>query len=377
MAKIIILVRILWTAGAQKIAIEEAKTLEKMGHKVKLIFLRTTPSSKYLESKLKDVNYEIFADNKYKPKWIYSYITGLFMPNRKGEGTLDYNLIKKFAKTVNKNDADYIICHDQWAGIAGSLIKKRSTIPYSVMLHEHVSGHYHIPLLGLFAEKTETNILKNANMIFGITEKVSNSVKSAYNMNSIPNYPGMNIQKWVTYSEKKNILLASATWDKDRDPKMYLNIIEQLPKYKLYVAGRWRLREEKRKFQEHIKKIGLEDRVILIGEIPEQELQELYIFSKFNIRFNLQPEWGPGMSNVEAISHLTPIIVNSQLGISNIILRYGGGKVLHGIDVQEAVKFIRQNDNSTNYSALQNQLMEITKNYTWEKHCKELIGNLR
>jgi len=51
--KIIIIVRILWTAGAQKIAIKEAKTLTDMGHNVRLVFLRSTPSAKYLESELK------------------------------------------------------------------------------------------------------------------------------------------------------------------------------------------------------------------------------------------------------------------------------------------------------------------------------------
>ena len=38
--KIIILVRIFWTAGAQKIAIKEARELQSMGHDVELIFLR-------------------------------------------------------------------------------------------------------------------------------------------------------------------------------------------------------------------------------------------------------------------------------------------------------------------------------------------------
>ena len=56
-------------------------------------------------------------------------------------------------------------------------------------MHEHVSGHYNVPILGWFAKKTEAKVLKNADRIFGITEKVSNSVRSVYNLNSEPDYP--------------------------------------------------------------------------------------------------------------------------------------------------------------------------------------------
>jgi len=295
------------------------------------------------------------------------------MPDREGEGTLDYNLIKKFSNSIRKGDADLIICHDQWAGLSGLRIKKRLGIPYLVLMHEHVSGHYKVPLLGWFAKETEVKVLKNADRIFGITEKVSNSVRSVYNFNSEPDYPGMDSLKWADYEEKNNILLASATWDKDRDPRMYLSIIEKLPNYKLYIAGRWRLNDEKLSFQKEIEKSELKDRVILIGEITEEELKNLYIHSKFNVRFNLQPEWGPGMSNVESISHLTPIIINSQLGISDLILQYGGGKVLEGIDVPLAVEFINENDDEVQYSMLQKQLKDISDTYTWENHCKKLI----
>ena len=376
MVKIVILVRILWTAGAQKIAINEAKTLQSMGHEVKLVFLRSTESAKYLESELKGVNFEIFAEDGYHSKWIYSKVTGKFMAEREGEGTVDYDLIKKFSKSIKRDDADYIICHDQWAGIAGLLTKKKLGIPYSVMIHEHVNEDYTIPILGWFAKRTETSVLKNANAIFGITEKVSNSVRSLYGLNSEPNYPGMNHLKWVNYGEKRDILLASATWDKDRDPRMYLDIVERLPEYKLYVAGRWRANDEKMKFEKDLETRGLKDQVVLTGEISEEELQDLYIYSKFNLRFNLEPEWGLGTSNVESISRLTPIIVNSQLGISDLIWKHGGGKVLKGIDVSEAVAFIKENENERKYSTLQSQLKELTEIYTWENHCKKLLLDL-
>ncbi|MEM0136541.1 MAG: hypothetical protein QXU18_15160 [Thermoplasmatales archaeon] len=151
--KIIILVRILWASGAQKIAIEEAKTLKRLGHEVKLVFLREAISGQFLKPTLESVEYEIFSTKQ--PRWLYSTITGMFMPDRKGDGALDYNLLKAYPRTVTRNEADYIICHDQWAGIAGFRINKSLGIPYSVFCHERVSGEYTVPTLGKFAERTE------------------------------------------------------------------------------------------------------------------------------------------------------------------------------------------------------------------------------
>ena len=113
--KIIILLRILWTGGAQKIAIEEAKVLKKMGHDVRLIFLREAPSGKYLCDNLKGIDREIFS--RKSPSKFYSAITGHFVPDRKGEGAVDYEPIKHFAKKIiSEKGADYIICHDQFSG---------------------------------------------------------------------------------------------------------------------------------------------------------------------------------------------------------------------------------------------------------------------
>ena len=60
--KIVILVRILWTAGAPKKAIREAKELLKMGHDVELIFLRKSGTLKGYDDILTEVNYRIIAN---------------------------------------------------------------------------------------------------------------------------------------------------------------------------------------------------------------------------------------------------------------------------------------------------------------------------
>lgn len=372
--KIIILVRILWTAGAQKIAINEALALTTMGHDVQLVFLRSTDSGKNLQSELNKVRYKIFADGVYRPKKIYSVITGIFAPDRKGDGTVDYDLIKKFAFSIHPDECDYIICHDPWAGIAGLKLKKKYGIPYSVYVHEQMGNKFEIPIIGYLARRTELKVLQNAALTFGVTPKVAASVKENFNVNCTADLPGMDLAKFYLFENKENVLLASATWDRDRDPEDYLNIIELLPDFKLFIVGRWRSSVERDNFKQLIVSRKLSERISFIDSINESELSELYAKAKFLLRFG-KNEAGVGTSTIESISHLTPVIVSS-LGISNLIMNYGGGFVLYDKSQSKAAEIILQNNTKELYDKLQADLTRITSIYTWRRHSELIIDGV-
>ncbi len=378
--KIVILVRILWASGAQKIAIEEAKVLTKLGHDVRLVFLREGKSGYLLKDSLSQVNYEVFSHDK--PKWLYSQITGIFMPDRKGEGTLDYNLLKSFASSLKRSDADLLICHDQWAGMAGLWIKRRIGIPYEVIVHERVTGSYSAPIIGRFARYMEQNVFKHSSKVFGITKKVADSIINVYGISAQPNFPGVDLKSFKEFKEKENLIIASATWDKDRDPKIYLRILQKLDNFNLKIVGRYRTENQFLEVSEFVRAHKLTDRVEIITAIGESDLQQLYDNAKFSIRFgNGNNEYGLGTSNVEAISHLTPVIIN-QLGISDIITERGGGFVANttnpnSVDIDEVTKFIREYNTEDKYAILQNQLRSIVMEYTWTKHAEKLLDCIK
>ncbi|MEM0134361.1 MAG: glycosyltransferase [Thermoplasmatales archaeon] len=371
--RIIILVRILWASGAQKIAINEARELTNMGHEVKIVFLRETESGRTLEKLLTGIDYEIFSDSGYRSKPIYSLVTGLFMPEKKGEGTLDYDLIRKFSGTVRKSDADYIICHDQWMGISGMRIKKREGIRYSVFLHEHTNGKYDVPIIGKFAEMVERNVLNNADSLFGVTEKVSASFRKAYGLRVITDFPGMDLSSNLDFDSKENVLISSGTWSATRYPGIYINVLNHLEGFRLNVVGRWEGRNGLEMFKKEINNAGLSDKVSVKVNVPEGDLSNLYATSKFSLRSGGADEMGLGTSNIEAISHLTPVLVDSVLGISDIISREGGGIVLDKFDPKRVAEEIINNNNSENYKKLQEELRNITQKYTWRRHAEKLI----
>ncbi|MFP3130801.1 MAG: hypothetical protein RXR51_04375 [Nitrososphaeria archaeon] len=59
--KILILLRILWTAGAQRIAINKYNWLKKLGYEPELVFLRKGNAKGY-EEMLKDINYKVVRE---------------------------------------------------------------------------------------------------------------------------------------------------------------------------------------------------------------------------------------------------------------------------------------------------------------------------
>ena len=371
--KIVILVRILWSAGAQKIAIKEAKELQSMGNDVELIFLRGKKLPEYDEI-LEGINYKIISETGnsiLSP--LYQYVTHKFTPDRGSESRVDYNLIRKFPEYVRNKDVDYIICHDQLAGLAGYYSYKKFGIKYSVFVHERLTPN-HDSILGRLWYHYEHNVLKNAVKVFTITDKVAKTVEEIQNIEAVVNYPGMDINKITEFSKKENGLIAVSMWDYGRKPELYLDIIENIPEFILYLVGNFRIKELENLFKKEIKKRKLEQKVIMKQGIKESELIEMYQKCKFVIRFGFG-EYGLG-SAMEAIQNCDPIIINSDLGTAELVNKYSCGVVLDDINSDNIKMFINENNNINSYEKLQGNIIKLSKDYSWKKHAEKLLTPL-
>ena len=368
--RIIILVRILWTAGAQKIAIKEARELEALGNQVELVFLRGKKSPEYDEL-LKGVNYKVISETGnsiFSP--LYQYITHKFMPDRGVETRVDYNLIRYFPKYIKNKKVDYIICHDQLAGLAGYYTFKKLGVKYSVIIHERLS--FNSSVLGKMWHKYEHKVLENAIDVFTITEKIADSVQKIQNIKANANYPGMDVQRTTEFFKKENSLIAVAMWDYGRKPGLYLDIIEKVPNFILYFVGNFRIKELENEFKDEIKKRKLEKKVIMKQGIMESTLIELYQKSKFVIRFGFG-EFGLGTATIEAIQNCVPLIINSELGTAELVNRYSCGLVLNDIATNTINKFIDENNNENSYNILQDNIVKLSNNYSWRKHAERFL----
>lgn len=369
--KIVILLRILMTAGAQKIAINEAKVLQSMGNDVELVFLRGKKLPEYNEI-LKGINYKIISetgDSILSP--LYQYVSHKFSPGRGSESRVDYNLIRKFPGYVKNKNIDYIICHDQLSGLGGYYSLRKLGIPYSVFIHERIS-YDRSSIFKRIWYYYEDKVLKNASEVFAITDKVAETVAVSHHIDAKTNYPGMDISRITKFSEKENSILAVAMWDEGRKPELYLDIIKSLTGFTLQFVGNFRSKEFEDKFKEEIKKRKLEDIVIMKQGILESELIDMFQKSKFVIRFGFG-EFGLGTATIEALQNCVPLIVNSDLGSAELINSYSCGIVLKEINPSNIKMFINENNNENSYNTLQNNIIRLSNDYSWEAHSEKLL----
>lgn len=382
--KICIVVRILWSAGTQKFAIQQAKAFQDAGHEVTIIFLRSTESGHVYDELLKTVEYEImFQGNKSIFVPLYDLITGIFMPNRKGEGRVDYNLIRRFPRYIRRRNFDHIICQDQWSGLAGYYAKRKLGIKYSVIIHEQVNNFPWIKgfkrILVTLALRWQRKILYNADRIFTVTEPVAETIKGFYrdklDVSSV--FPGIDNHIERNYSIKKNQIIMVSYWNEVKIPEAYIPIFKGIEGYNFVMAGNWISLEYRNMFLDKIQHENLKDKVTFVDHLSEVEKSALFAESKFYLRFG-QDEKGPGYGTIEALESGLPVICNNGLGISPYLLDKSFALVIDDLrDIESIQTFINRSDTKDNYERLQEQIEAMIDKLSWTTHANKIITEIQ
>jgi len=370
--RVLVVLRILWTAGAQRIAINEYRWLKRLGYDPKLVFLRGTETKGY-EEMLGGVDYEVIRWGNGPLTPLFYAGMKVFAPDRGMESTVDLDLIAKIPQIAKREGADYLVCHDQFAGIGGLRAKKELGIPYSVFIHEKVVEH-RTPLLGGLVDGWERGVVTGAEKVFAVTEKVAETLREKHGIAAEVNYPGMDRISSPPRSARQNYLIAVSFWDYGRRPEDYLRVIEAVGGYKLLIVGNWRVKGAEEAFSRKIKEMKLEERVDVMKGVPENRLSQLYDQSAFLLRFGYG-EYGLATAVIEAIQHTLPVIINDELGTSDLIRESGGGLVVKGVDPKAISEFLERMDDGE-YAKLQGGLGQLQKKYSWENHAKKLVEPL-
>lgn len=371
--KIVILVRILWTAGAPKKAIREAIELQSMGHHARVVFLRASSRISGYEDLLSEVDWSLMANQNNS--WlvpVYDWLTSLFAPDRKGDGRLDVNLLRKFPRFVEAFQPDLIVCHDQYAGLAGYYAWRRSGTPYVVLLHERVDWRKRGPLEAII-DIVERRTLLHSTRILASTEKIAETARKKHGLGVEANYQGFDLSKFTSYGEKTNSLLAVSTWDRGRQPERYLDAVSELPVYTLRMVGNWRSEAELRRFESEVIQRGLTERVQILRGLAEARLNALYDSSKFVIRFGFG-EYGESHAVFEGLQRGTPVIINADLGTAEIVRRFHIGGVVDPSIPAEVAAFVRRTDSVVEYEHFQANIRKAAALFTWRMHAERILG---
>jgi glycosyltransferase involved in cell wall biosynthesis len=192
-------------------------------------------------------------------------------------------------------------------------------------------------------------------------------------MDAEVNLPGMDEVGRTPRSAKENQLISVSFWDRGRYVERYLEVAERLPDYRLLLAGNWRLPDYRDEILRALGSKGLEDRVTLREGIPEPELVGLYQRSKFLLRFGFG-EYGLATAVIEAMQNTLPVIINEDLGISDVIREHGAGAVLRDADPGAAARAVEELDDERAYAELQDNIAKLRSTHTWENHVRKLLA---
>ncbi len=382
--KIAILVRILWSAGTQKFAISQAKALQAIGHDVELIFLRRSSKVDVYEDLLKDVKVIVLSEKNKSPFVpIYDYITGIFMANRKGEGRVDYNLIRKFPSFAKDRGYDLIICQDQWAGLAGYYNWRKYGTDFIVIMHEIPNRYSWVRgwkrVFAIMALNYQRRVLVNAKVVISLTMKVARSVESFYQNDGLKCtdiFPGLEGKEFRRYGERESSVALLSYWNEVKFPDLYIPLFKAIGNYKFIMIGNWTSQSYKNDFLKKLRLEGVSDRVVLNEGVSENKKIDLLSKSKFFIRFGLG-EFGTSYGTVEALECGTPVIANEELGISDYLKKYSNSLIVSDASkIEEIRSFIESNDNPISYDNLQREITRMIKEYSWKRHSESLLGTV-
>lgn len=360
--KICIFVRILWTGGVQRTAIAEAEQLRSLGHSVDLIFLRKVGNVNYNIT----VPHEVIYDETIQTRLfanILQKITSIYAPQRGKDATVDLDLIHKF-ETRRKN-YDVIIYFDQHAAFFAKYGHKRHRDKIVLYIHEtSLKGRE-----GLIPHFVEKRALKQASAILTAPKFVKDVLSRFGYKNIHLIYPGTDTHEQnPPFEQREDMALSVTMWDWGRKPEVFLSIAEKMNAGQLVLAGSWADREYMEHFKRQVKEKNLEERLIVTGPIEEDLLKDYYHRAKVVIRFGYN-EAGPGMGSLEGISYGIPLIINSGIGIKEVV---DEGKHCFVVDEKEPIQIVEKlsllfNDSKT-WERISRNNIALSKELSWENH---------
>ena len=143
------------------------------------------------------------------------------------------------------------------------------------------------------------------------------------------------------------------------------------------MIGNWISESYKNSFISKIKERGVFEKVTFLSGISESEKNQEISKCKFFMRFG-KGEYGPGYGTIEALEMGVPVIINTDLGISDYLVDYNCALILDDptdpSEISKVKRFIEENDNPDAYQYVQNEIKRFIKKHSWESHVERLMG---
>lgn len=361
--KICIVVRVLWPGGVQRVAFAEANGLRRLGHDVDLIFIRDTGRVVHEI----DIPYKALHSSEASNRplgRIFRAITRRYAPERGYDATVDFDLIYSFERYRKRYDV--VIYLDEFAAMLARYGKWKHHDNFIVHLQEIHTSSLMWSLILYLASKSSSAIITSSNR--NVSQIYSSLSKQAYLIR-----PGLNLVESIApFNSRSNFALSVTMWDRGRHPEVFIPISRIMKIGKICLAGSWADKEFLEEFKQRVISEDLSDRLFVTGEIPEDQLQKLYQSAKVFVRFGYK-ENGPGMGSLESIAHGLPLIVNSGIGVAEIVKDDVNGYIVNereSADIANRIETLFTDEETWQRFSLNNK--SLARQLSWDTHCKDL-----
>jgi glycosyltransferase involved in cell wall biosynthesis len=376
--KIGIIVDQLLAGGVQLAAIEQIKQLNKMGHQTTLIILMRKKYTTDFSFLTKDIPHRFLSDSypKILQKTYKFPIFSFF-------STLHLLSPILAPRVIKKNEYDIFISLGTTTSLTTQQIYQKAHIPYIAVIHDpfeyilkkaysKTSLRFLFPILKPLTRYFEKSFVKDAKKTLIISKVHYNYLKHKYNIN--PEILGFGTRTLAKLPNKRgNFMLSFGRWQKEKNPLFLLKLLKTIPQIKLVIAGSWTSSIDFNNFQKIIKNSHLENRVSLIPNFEQEELDNLCRKSLLWVYPHFEAF---GLAGLEAAGHGLPIIIPEKSGVTEKFTHGVHGFFPKNVDVKTYKSYILRlaKNKKLAYTMGKKAWKQTKKEFSWEANTKHLLA---
>lgn len=374
--KIAILIDQLIFGGVQKIAIEDARNFEKLGHEATLLVLMRKGANKNYKSYAKGVNVKFLSDSY---PWPFS--KSIKFPIFSFFSTL--HILSPFLAPFNikRGHFDIIVSHGTTTCFTAQGLKFFNNIPYIAFIHDPMNyilktAYSNSPLRKLFPfmkpllAYLEKKLIEQSEKVILDSKLHQEFISKTYKIKSIVLPAGTDIPKQITNNDK-NYILAATRWEKNKNPELLLKLAKDIPDLNIKIAGSWTSNKQYQEFTKSITENGLTGKISLYPEISENDLKKLYRSARIYIH-PIKEAFGLG--GLEASANGCPIVIPKGSGVTNYLNNNEDGIFVQNQNYEnflEAVKKLWFNPQLAQKMGI--SAHQKVKTLSWKNHTRKLL----
>lgn len=292
---------------------------------------------------------------------------------------------KRVSAHLKREAPDVVICHEVASSVLALPYLIPSRTPFITVLHDDPfsflrfsNSDLGLPcqLLGSIPKRLAAHALHRSAEVIATTSRIAERVREVTNPRSLKVLEyGFDPPRRSTPYDARHIVLTVSKWSESRHPKVYLDIAARIPSgVPFVIAGHWDSIEALGKFRHEVEERGLSSRVVIQTDLTDAELAKLYNDAKLFVRFGYS-EYGTGEAALEAISYGVPVLVNSNLGIADLVTDGVHGRVLSDENLSAAPEVARAmvlDDEGSR--CMSERCQQLAANHTWKAYTEALAN---